>query len=246
MDIEEKKEVTEASDDALIEELASNVIENETEVVVQAESKKKKAKKPEVDYHDEDKIFRRYRIKDIVFLAIMACCTLLTGGIMPLLTNIPIFGIIQMCLGLQFSIFPAIALMKVRKVGSLTFLSLVVGLFLVFMFPPMFFIIVICAVVTELLVILIFRGYKKDVACWFAAAIFMPLTIPLYWLYYNTAIFSALVGEISEGTAIWAYANSDPLTICLITLAVVAICAAGSFIGWLISHELIKNGVMKK
>lgn len=246
MDIEEKSENQVVdNDNALIDELTSNAIENESEIA-KVEPKKKKNKKPEVDYHDEDKIFRRYKIKDIVFLAIMACCTLLTGAIMPLLTNIPIFGIIQMCLGLQFSIFPAIGLMKVRKVGSLTFLSLVVGLFLVFMFPPMFFIIVICAVVTELLVILIFRGYKKDIACWFAAAIFMPLTIPLYWIYYNTAIFSALVGELSEGTAIWAYANSNPLTICLITLAVVAICAAGSFIGWLISHELIKNGVMKK
>lgn len=246
MDIEEKSENQVVdNDNALIDELTSNAIENESEIA-KVEPKKKKNKKPEVDYHDEDKIFRRYKIKDIVFLAIMACCTLLTGAIMPLLTNIPIFGIIQMCLGLQFSIFPAIGLMKVRKVGSLTFLSLVVGLFLVFMFPPMFFIIVICAVVTELLVILIFRGYKKDIACWFAAAIFMPLTIPLYWIYYNTAVFSALVGELSEGTAIWAYANSNPLTICLITLAVVAICAAGSFIGWLISHELIKNGVMKK
>ena len=56
----------------------------------------------------KNKIFQKYMIKDVVFLAIITCCTLVTGAIMPLLVNVPLFGIIQLGLGLQFSLFPVI------------------------------------------------------------------------------------------------------------------------------------------
>ena len=52
---------------------------------------------------DTKGIFQKYKIKDIVFLAIITCCTLVTGAIMPLLVNVPLFGIIQLGLGIQFS-----------------------------------------------------------------------------------------------------------------------------------------------
>lgn len=35
----------------------------------------------------KNKIFQKYMIKDVVFLAIITCCTLVTGAIMPLLVN---------------------------------------------------------------------------------------------------------------------------------------------------------------
>ena len=56
----------------------------------------------------KNKVFQKYMIKDIVFLAIITCCTLVTGAIMPLLVNVPLFGIIQLGLGIQFSLFPVI------------------------------------------------------------------------------------------------------------------------------------------
>ena len=96
------------------------------------------------DADDENKIFRKYKIKDIVFLAIMAACMLVTGAIMPLVGNIPVFGIVQVCLGLQFSIFPVIGMMKVRKTGSLLFMSVCCGVVLVFMSTVMFVCILIC------------------------------------------------------------------------------------------------------
>ncbi|HIR23652.1 MAG TPA: hypothetical protein IAB32_07695, partial [Candidatus Scatosoma pullicola] len=61
---------------------------------------------PAKEEEDETKLFRKYKIKDIVFLAIMAACMLVTGAIMPLVGQIPLFGIVQLCLGLQFSVFP--------------------------------------------------------------------------------------------------------------------------------------------
>ncbi|MCC8357132.1 MAG: hypothetical protein LJU34_04685 [Oscillospiraceae bacterium] len=62
----------------------------------------------------ERKSFLGYQIKDIVFLAIMSAVVLVTSSFMPLLLHIPVFGIIQIGLGLQFSMFPAIGLAKVR------------------------------------------------------------------------------------------------------------------------------------
>ena len=44
----------------------------------------------------DNKIFKKYKIKDIVFLAIITACTLVTGAVMPLLVNVPLFGIIQL------------------------------------------------------------------------------------------------------------------------------------------------------
>ena len=37
----------------------------------------------------KEKVFKKYMIKDIVFLAIITACTLVTGAIMPLLVNVP-------------------------------------------------------------------------------------------------------------------------------------------------------------
>ena len=143
-----------------------------------------KLKKREARDKDDSKMFRRYKIKDIVFLAIITACTLVTSAIMPLLIHVPVFGIIQLGLGLQFSIFPVIGLMKVRKAGSMTIMGIFIALFLVMMFPPMA-LIAVCAVVVELLVFAIFRSYKNDWACVMAGPLYRPRPGPLPWPCYN-------------------------------------------------------------
>ena len=178
---EEEKETTKE------QSAAQALIENTEEIVdTAAEEEKAEPVSPvKEDADDENKIFRKYKIKDIVFLAIMAACMLVTGAIMPLVGNIPVFGIVQVCLGLQFSIFPVIGMMKVRKTGSLLFMSVCCGVVLIFMSTVMFVCILICAVITEALTVLIFRGYKKDGASVFAGIIFFPLTLPFLYIYYN-------------------------------------------------------------
>ena len=151
----------------------------------------------------KNKIFQKYVIKDIVFLAIITCCTLVTGAIMPLLVNVPLFGIIQLGLGLQFSLFPVIGMMKVKKPFALLLQSMFISIFLVFMFPPMVLRIA-CALVAELLTLLIFRGYKNDWACVFAGTLYMPLTLPLLYMYYN--VFYTVSGE--EKAAVLPNASS--------------------------------------
>ena len=197
-----------------------------------------KLKKREARDRDESKMFRRFKIKDIVFLAIITACTLVTSAIMPLLIHVPVFGIIQLGLGLQFSIFPVIGLMKVRKAGSMTIMGIFIALFLVMMFPPMA-LIAVCAVVVELIVFAIFRSYKNDWACVLA----MPLTVPLLWLYYN--VNYTVTGEENEAVTMFLGAT-DPWMIVGMTAAILALCFVGSVVGMIISRELKKAGVLKK
>ena len=187
-------------------------------------------------------MFRRFKIKDIVFLAIITACTLVTSAIMPLLIHVPVFGIIQLGLGLQFSIFPVIGLMKVRKACSMTIMGIFIALFLVMMFPPMA-LIAVCAVVVELVVFAIFRSYQNDWACVIAGTLYMPLTVPLLYLYYNFNY--TVTGEENEAVTMFLGAT-DPWVIALMTAAILALCFVGSVIGMVISRELKKAGVLKK
>ena len=189
----------------------------------------------------KEKIFKKYMIKDIVFLAIITACTLVTGAIMPLLVNVPLFGIIQLGLGIQFSLFPVIGMMKVRKPFALLLQSVFISIFLVFMFPPMVLIIV-CALVVEVLTLFIFRGYKNDWACVFAGTLYMPMTIPLLYMYYN--VFYTVSGE--EKAAVSMFIGGGNVgAIVGITVAVIAVCFVGSLIGMIIARELKKAGKLK-
>lgn len=225
-----------------IEEAASALITNaeEESSADNTEIAQKKAKVSEEE--NDKKIFKKYKIKDIVFLAIITACTLITGAVMPLLVNVPLFGIVQLGLGLQFSIFPVIGMMKVRKPGALLFQSIFISVFLIFMFPPMA-LIVVCALVAEALALLIFRGYKNDWACVFAGTLYMPLTLPLMWLYYNA--FYTVTGEEKAATSMFL-GGANPGVVVGISIAVVALCFVGSVVGMLIARELKKAGVLKK
>lgn len=226
--------------DEIVDELSSC----NTNESIQDESKKVKNCKviSENNQNEEDKIFKRFKIKDIVFLAIISAIMLLSGAFMPLVANIPLFGIIELCLGLQFSLFPAIGMMKVRKPGSLLFMSFFSGIVLIFMNTIMFFCLLLCALISEGLTLLIFRGYKSDWASFFASTIYMPLTLPFLYLWYK--FFYSFTGE--EGEAVSAFIGSDVGTAIGMSIAVIALCALGAFIGVIITRELKKAGVIKK
>ena len=224
------------------EDIAKALLENTQEIAASQEASEKEVKTEDAET-DEKKIFRKYKIKDIVFLAIMSACMLVTGAIMPLVTQVPLFGIIELCLGLQFSIFPVIGMMKVRKPFALIFMSLFCGIFFAFMFLPMFVCAMVCAVIVEALVLLIFRGYKRDVACVLAGTLYMPMTLPFLYLWYNV-IYS--INPAEDGKAVQAFVGADPWVAVGISVAVLALCFVGSIIGMIISRELKKAGVLKK
>ena len=219
--------------------LIENTLAMQAEIAPKQAAFEEKRKKREARDKDESKMFRRFKIKDIVFLAIITACTLVTSAIMPLLIHVPVFGIIQLGLGLQFSM---IGLMRVRKAGSMTIMGIFIALFLVMMFPPMA-LIAVCAVVVELIVFAIFRSYQSDWACVLAGTLYMPLTVPLLWLYYN--VNYTVTGAENEAVTMFLGAT-DPWVIVGMTAAIVALCFVGSVIGMVISRELKKAGVLKK
>lgn len=229
-----------------IEETASALIENvEDTVFEQPTDDLKQDRTVQADGEnsaDGIGIFQKYRIKDVVFLAVITACTLATGAVMPLLVNIPLFGIVQLGLGLQFSIFPVIGMMKVRKPGALLLQSVFISVFLIFMSPPMA-LIVVCALVAEGIALLFFHGYQSDWACVVAGTVYMPLTLPLMYVYYH--LFYAVTGSEKASTSMFLGAAGSGMVIGM-SVAVIALCFVGSVIGMLVSKELRKAGVLKK
>ncbi|MDE6473981.1 MAG: hypothetical protein K2L70_02675 [Clostridia bacterium] len=246
--MEEDKKRTQLNNGKIDDSIADLLIENlqnpdaEQEASAELVSTASVGKDMQCEETIENKIFQKYKIKDIVFLAIITACTLVTGAIMPLLVNVPLFGIIQLGLGLQFSIFPVIGMMKVRKVGSLLFMSIFISCFLIFMFPPMA-LLMVCALIVEILVVLIFRGYKSDWACVLAGTLYMPMTVPFLYLYYN--VFYSVSGDEKKAVSMFL-GGTNPGVIIGMTVAIVALCFVGSIVGMLIGRELRKAGVLKK
>lgn len=224
-----------------IEQAASALIAN-AESENSADKPETAPKKSEAIEENDSKIFKKYKIKDIVFLAIITACTLVTGAVMPLLVNIPLFGIVQLGLGLQFSVFPVIGLMKVRKPGALLLQSIFISVFLIFMFPPMA-LITVCALIAEAVVLLFFRGYRSDWACVVAGTLYMPLSLPLMYLYYNA--FYTVTGSEKAATSLFL-GGANPVVAVGVSVAAVALCFVGSVVGMLIARELKKAGVLKK
>ena len=224
-----------------IEEAASALIAN-AENENSADQPEITPKESKATEENDNRIFKKYRIKDIVFLAIITACTLVTGAVMPLLVNVPLFGIVQLGLGLQFSVFPIIGLMKVRKPGALFLQSVFISAFLIFMFPPMA-LLTVCALIAEGVALLPFRGYQNDWACVVAGTLYMPLTLPLMWLYYNT--FYTVTGQEKAATSLFL-GGANPVVAVGISVAAVALCFVGSVVGMLIARELKKAGVLKK
>ncbi|MDR0425834.1 MAG: hypothetical protein LBH24_01540 [Clostridiales bacterium] len=185
----------------------------------------------------KNRVFERFRVKDVVFISVMAAASMVTAAVMPLVAAVYIFGLPQIVTGLQFSLFPAIALMKTRKPGALLLFSVITGLIQLAMSPVMGVVSMTCGVALEGLTLLLFRGYKKDRAVFFASALYIPASLPVFYVYY-----AFIAGEVH---AYVLNARVNPLPVILICLAVAALCALGAALGIKIARELKKSGVLK-
>lgn len=187
---------------------------------------------------EHKKVVKKFKIKDIVFLAILSAITLLGCGVMPLVIPLQptIFGIAQLVTALQLSVFPAIAIMKVRKIGSLLFISLFTGIIQLLMSPAMFVNNIIIGVFLEFVVAVVFKGYKSNVAVFTAVALYNPLSLPFNYV-YNSIIGNEIMTAVAE-KAPW-------LTV-VMTLSVLVVSVTGTLVGIRIAKELKKAGVLKK
>lgn len=175
------------------------------------------------------------KFRDLIFLAIMAAAITLAGFVfVPLVLAVPIPGIRSIPPAPFYGFLLALGLMKTRRPGSILIMVTLNGVVLLIMSYLMFFNNLIAGILTELIVLLLFRSYKKDWVVCVAAGLYMPLTIPAniltaLWVggEYLAKFFLKpwLLGAIIAGTA--------------------ALSFAGAFAGLRLGKELVKAGRLK-
>lgn len=181
------------------------------------------------------KIFKKFQVKDFVFLAVLSAAMTLCGGItMPLVMHTTVFGLRNMAAAPIYSIFVAIGLMKVRKPGALTIIGLFSGAPLIFFSTVMFFNNFVSAIIAELIMLLIFRGYQKKVSVFVTTGIYMPFSLPisvLFSLWLNGQSYDQL--------------TANPKISVLTSIGTIALAFLGAAIGMKNAAELQKAGKLK-
>lgn len=181
------------------------------------------------------KIFKKFQVKDFVFLAVLSAAMTLCGGItMPLVMHTTVFGLRNMAAAPIYSIFVAIGLMKVRKPGALTIIGLFSGAPLIFFSTVMFFNNFVSAIIAELIMLLIFRGYQKKVSVFVTTGIYMPFSLPI------SVLFSFWLNGQS-----YDQFTANPKISVLTSIGTIALAFLGAAIGMKIAAELQKAGKLK-
>lgn len=181
------------------------------------------------------KIFKKFQVKDFVFLAVLSAAMTLCGGItMPLVMHTTVFGLRNMAAAPIYSIFVAIGLMKVRKPGALTIIGLFSGAPLIFFSTVMFFNNFVSAIIAELIMLLIFRGYQKKVSVFVTTGIYMPFSLPI------SVLFSLWLNGQS-----YAQLTANPKISVLTSIGTIILAFFGAVIGMKIAAELQKAGKLK-
>ncbi len=181
------------------------------------------------------KIFKKFQVKDFVFLAVLSAAMTLCGGItMPLVMHTTVFGLRNMAAAPIYSIFIAIGLMKVRKPGALTIIGLFSGAPLIFFSTVMFFNNFVSAIIAELIMLLIFRGYQKKVSVFVTTGIYMPFSLPI------SVLFSLWLNGQS-----YAQLTANPKISVLTSIGTIILAFLGAAIGMKIAAELQKAGKLK-
>lgn len=181
------------------------------------------------------KIFKKFQVKDFVFLAVLSAAMTLCGGItMPLVMHTTVFGLRNMAAAPIYSIFVAIGLMKVRKPGALTIIGLFSGAPLIFFSTVMFFNNFVSAIIAELIMLLIFRGYQKEVSVFVTTGIYMPFSLPI------SVLFSLWLNGQS-----YAQLTANPKISVLTSIGTIILAFLGAAIGMKIAAELQKAGKLK-
>lgn len=180
--------------------------------------------------------FQKFKVKNIVYLAIMSAVAMVTCAVMPLVVPYltVIFGIAQLVTGLQECLFVTIGACKVRKPGSVLIVTLCIALLQLAMSTVMFFVTLVCGIVVELLLYFI-HAYDSPVKLASIIGLFTPLSLPFNFL-YNLWFGSDMMVHVAE--------RSVGLTIGM-TFAVLAVSYLGAFLGMKIYKELKKAGAIK-
>lgn len=178
------------------------------------------------------KTFQKFTVKDIIFLAILsAALTIASGLTMPLVMTVTLFGLRNLVAAAIYGIFIIIALLKVRKPGTLLIVGFFHGVVLLMMAPVMFFNMVFGAIMAELIVLLFFKNYDNDKSIILVAGLYIPFTLP------TTIIFSMLLNGQSFSQIV-----GNPFISIITCIGTVVLSFLGVKIGLKIGRELQRAG----
>lgn len=176
-------------------------------------------------------MFKKFSLKDIIFLAILSAALLLVSSIsMPIVMFTQIFALRQLITGPIFALFLVIALYKVPKPGAIVVVGIFTGLVLLFMSPIMFYNNVFAAIIVEVIG-LILGGFDKEKVRLICAGLYIPCTLPI------TIISNYLL----KGKEVGAQLGQIHLSIIIIILTII-ISFLGAIFGQRIARELKKAG----
>lgn len=189
---------------------------------------------------DSKKIFKKYTVRDFVFIIVASVAMLITCLDMPFVSGIGIFGIGMIAIAFQVSFFQAVILAKVRKPGASLISAFLLGMFHVVFAPQMILFSFIGGLVGEALGLLLFRGYKSYVSIGFTASFLVPVitlcTIGWYFLLN--------IGNPMEAMTHLNLKDAGVIIPTITTFGVVALSIAGSICGTLLMRTLYKKGVI--
>lgn len=174
----------------------------------------------------------KFKVKDIIFLAILSAALILVGGAtMPLVMSNDLFGLRTIASSLFYGLFCIIGIMKVKKFGTLTIIGLCNGAVLLMMAPVMFWNMALAPIVVELITFIIFKSYESDKAKVFAATLLIPLTIPVTYI-FTVLLHGKTFSQIVE----------KPLISIILCVGTVILSYISSKVGQKLGRELQKAG----
>ena len=177
----------------------------------------------------------KFTVKDVVFMALIAVAMNVASFLtVPLVVALPLPGIRNVVVAPFFGLLLAIAILRVRKVGTATIVSFFTGVLLVFISPSILLFELASGIVADLVGLLWKGSYTKPVPVIIICAIYMVVNV---WF---GIIFGALLSVESFKLSMFA---DQPLVVLAASAVSFGLGAAGAWVGARVTGEFRKAGV---
>lgn len=185
-----------------------------------------------------NKLFKKYKIKDLIFIVVASVAMLITCAVMPFLASVQIFGIGMLGIAFQVSFFQAVILLKVRKPGALFISAMLLGLFHIVFAPQMILFCFLSGILSEALGLLLFRNYKSSVGLAFTSSLLVPFitAFNISWHFLITGYAQSMEDLYLQNAQWWIPT--------IVILGVFTLSILGATLGSLLMRKLYKKGVI--
>lgn len=183
-------------------------------------------------------IFKKYKVRDVVFIVLASVAMLVTCMAMPFLNSVQIYGIGLLGIAFQVSFFQAVILCKVKKPGASFFSAMILGLFHVVFAPHMILFCFVSGLLSEAIGLLAFRSYRNPLAIALTSSLLPPfITLCLTgWSFLLMGVDGAMGHLHLTGAGIWIPVG--------VALGVLALSLFGATCGILLMRTLLRKGVI--